>query len=80
MILIIIQVILVDVVNPLIHYLLNLHSDVKVLCSNNSSYEMKKIRKWTEWQSMPHKEKSLYSEFQYIGNMAHNAGIPKNIY
>ena len=25
----------------------------KVLCPGNSSYEMKKIRKYTEWQSMP---------------------------
>ena len=49
----------------------------KVLCGMNSSYEMKKIRKWTEWQSMPHKEKSLYDEFQFITTMAHNAGIPK---
>ena len=38
---------------------------------------MKKIRKWTEWQSMPHKEKSLYDEFQFITVMAQNAGIPK---
>ena len=38
---------------------------------------MRKIRKWTEWQSMPHKEKSLYSEFQFITTMAHNSGIPK---
>jgi transcription initiation factor TFIIB len=38
---------------------------------------MKKIRKWTEWQSMPHKEKSLYEEFQFITTMAQNAGIPK---
>jgi transcription initiation factor TFIIB len=49
----------------------------KVLCNNNSSYEMRKIRKWTEWQSMPHKEKSLYSEFVFITTMAQNAGIPK---
>jgi transcription initiation factor TFIIB len=38
---------------------------------------MKKMRKWTEWQSMPHKEKSLYEEFQFITTMAQNAGIPK---
>jgi len=38
---------------------------------------MRKIRKWTEWQSMPHKEKSLYDEFQFITIMAQNAGIPK---
>ena len=38
---------------------------------------MKRIRKWTEWQSMPHKEKSLYDEFQFITLMAQNAGIAK---
>ena len=38
---------------------------------------MKKIRKWTEWQAMPHREKSLYDEFQFITAMAQNAGIPK---
>jgi transcription initiation factor TFIIB len=49
----------------------------KVLSTSRSSYEMKKIRKWTEWQSMPHREKSLYDEFQFISIMAQNAGIPK---
>lgn len=38
---------------------------------------MRKIRRWTEWQSMPHREKSLYSEFQFITTMAQNSGIPK---
>jgi len=38
---------------------------------------MKKIRKWTEWQSMPHREKSLYEEFQFITIMAQNAGVPR---
>jgi transcription initiation factor TFIIB len=38
---------------------------------------MKKIRKWIEWQSMPHKEKSLYDEFQFITIMAQNAGVPR---
>jgi transcription initiation factor TFIIB len=47
------------------------------MATNKLSYEMKKIRKWTEWQSMPHKEKSLYHEFQFITIMAQNAGIPK---
>lgn len=49
----------------------------KVICTNKSSYEMKKIRKWTEWQSMPHREKSLYEEFQFITIMAQNAGVPR---
>ena len=49
----------------------------KILCPQNSSYEMKRIRKWTEWQAMPHREKSLYEEFQFITIMAKNAGIPR---
>jgi transcription initiation factor TFIIB len=51
----------------------------KVVCNNSSSYEMRKIRRYTEWQSMPYKEKSQYDEFQWITIMAHNAGIPKII-
>jgi transcription initiation factor TFIIB len=49
----------------------------KILCTGKSSYEMRRIRKWTEWGAMPHKEKSLYDEFQFITIMAQNAGIPK---
>ena len=51
----------------------------KVLCHGPMTYEMRKIRRYTEWQSMPYKEKSQYDEFQIITNMAHNAGIPKMI-
>ena len=49
----------------------------KILCGQNASWEMRRIRKWTEWQAMPHKEKSLYDEFQFITVMAKNAGLPK---
>jgi len=63
--------------NPINPLLVESSFGCKVLCNNNSSYEMKKIRKWTEWQSMPHKEKSLYDEFQFITTMAQNAGIPR---
>ena len=63
--------------NPINPLLVESSFGCKVLCSHTSSYEMKKIRKWTEWQSMPHKEKSLYTEFQFIETMAKNAGIPK---
>ena len=51
----------------------------KVLCPASSSYEMKKIRRYTDWQSMPYKEKSQYEEFQKITILAQNAGIPKLI-
>jgi len=63
--------------NPINPLLVESSFGCKVLCTNKSSYEMKKIRKWTEWQSMPHKEKSLYDEFQFITIMAQNAGVPR---
>jgi len=63
--------------NPINPLLIESSFGCKILCDNRSSYEMKKIRKWTEWQSTPHREKSLYEEFQFITIMAQNAGIPK---
>lgn len=51
----------------------------KVLCNGPMSYEMRKIRRYAEWQSMPYKEKSQYDEFQVITIMAQNSGIPKMI-
>ena len=51
----------------------------KVLCVGKTSYEMRKVRQYTEWQSMPYKEKSLYDEFQRITIYANNAGISKKI-
>jgi transcription initiation factor TFIIIB Brf1 subunit/transcription initiation factor TFIIB len=63
--------------NPINPLLVESSYGCKVICSPKCSYEMKKIRKWTEWQSMPHREKSLYDEFQFITTMAQNAGIPK---
>lgn len=63
--------------NPINPLLMESSFGCKVLSNTRSSYEMKKIRKWTEWQSMPHKEKSLYDEFQFITIMAQNAGIPR---
>lgn len=49
----------------------------KILCSSNASFEMKNLRRWARWQSMPHKEKALYDEFQIITTMALNGGIPR---
>lgn len=51
----------------------------RVQCGANSSYEMRKIRRFTEWQSMPYKEKSLYDDFQIINVYASHAGISKLI-
>ncbi len=49
----------------------------KIICPSNTSYEMRKVKRYTEWQSMPYKEKSQYDEFQRITLMAQNAGISK---
>ena len=51
----------------------------KVVCNSRSTYEMRKIRRYTEWQSMPYKEKSQYDEFEKIKTLSRNAGIPKII-
>ena len=63
--------------NPINPLLMESSFGCKVLQKTNLSHEMKNICKWIEWQSMPHKEKSLYNEFQFITIMAQNAGIPK---
>jgi len=47
--------------------------------NSKMSYQMRKTKKYIDWQSMPHKEKSQYEEFQYITTMAQIAGIPKII-
>ena len=51
----------------------------KVLCGSSSTYEMRKVKRYTEWQSMPYREKSQYDEFQKITSYANNAGLPKLI-
>lgn len=51
----------------------------KVLCIGKSSYEMRKIRRYTEWQSVPYKEKTMYNEFQRIIMYAQIAGISTKI-
>lgn len=51
----------------------------KVICPGKTSYEMRKIRRYTEWQSMPYREKSQYDEFQRITILANQSGIPKLI-
>lgn len=51
----------------------------KVLLTGRYNYEIHKIKRYTDWQSMPYKEKALYDEFQKIINIANNNGIPKII-
>ena len=63
-------------VNPL---LVESSYGCKVMCDGATSYEMRKFRRYTEWQSMPYREKSQYDEFQCITIIAHNGGLPKII-
>jgi len=51
----------------------------KVMAGSSSSYEMRKIKRYTEWQSMPYREKSQYDEFQRINMMAQQSGVSKLI-
>jgi transcription initiation factor TFIIB len=51
----------------------------KVLCQGKTSYEMRKIRRYNEWQSVPYKEKTRYNEFQRIMMYAQIAGISTKI-
>jgi len=50
-----------------------------VLGGGRSSLEMRKIRQYTQWMSMPYGEKTLYDAYQHITAMASVAGIPKMI-
>lgn len=51
----------------------------RIVCNSHSTYEMRKIRRYTEWQSMPYKEKSKYDDFQIISTLASKGGISKLI-
>lgn len=51
----------------------------RLVTSGVFSYELGKIKRYIEWQSMPYKEKSQNDEFQRITMMSQNAGIPKLI-
>ncbi len=63
-------------INPLLY---NASFGCKIVCNSRSSYEMRKIRRYTEWQNMPYKEKSKYEDFKVIEVFASAAGIPKII-
>ena len=51
----------------------------KVVCAPKSTYEMRKIRRYTEWQGMPYEEKARYEEFQRISVLGNQGGISKII-
>lgn len=63
-------------INPLLH---ESSFGCKVLINGASSYEMRKIRRYTDWLGMPYKEKSQYDEFQRITILGNQSGIPKLI-
>ena len=64
-------------VNPL---LVESSYGCKVMCEGGSySQDMMKIRRYTEWQSMPYREKAQYDMFQKITSIAQNKGISKMI-
>lgn len=63
-------------INPL---LIESSYGCKVACNKSSSYEMRKIKRYIEWQSMPYKEKSRYDDFQIITLIGKNSNIPKII-
>jgi len=50
-----------------------------IISNGHLSYEMRKMQRYTKWQSMPYKEKSQHDEFQRITIMSQNSGIPKLI-
>jgi transcription initiation factor TFIIB len=51
----------------------------KIMNCGSSSYEIRKLRRYAEWQSMPYKEKARYDDFQLITNMAKNSNISQII-
>ena len=62
-----------------INHLLPQSSLSSIISSNSrgtESYDMKKIRKYHSWNSMPYKERSLYNVFDTLQISAINNGIP----
>ncbi len=47
--------------------------------ARGTSYEMRKIKRYTEWQSMTYKEKIKMEDFQRISIMSQTAGINESI-
>jgi transcription initiation factor TFIIB len=61
-------------INPLLH---ESSFGCRVACGWGTTYEMRKVRRYTEWQAMPYKEKARYDEFERIRAHAAASGIPK---
>lgn len=49
----------------------------RVLYGGSMSYEMRKVRRYVEWQSMPYKEKIQFDDFQVITFKGQLAGMSK---
>lgn len=49
----------------------------RVVLAWRTTYELRKIRRYTEWQSMPYREKARYDEFQRISAHATAAGLSR---
>lgn len=62
--------------NPLLH---ESSFACSVAATRGMSFNMRRIKKYTEWQSMPYREKARYDEFQTINIRANHAGLPKII-
>ena len=51
----------------------------KITCNSQSSYAMRTIKRFTDWQAMPYNEKSKYDDFNIITILSSMEGIPKII-
>ena len=52
----------------------------KILSTYKSSYQMKRIKRYTDWQSMPYKEKAIYMMNSKDYNNVKNSRYTKNYY
>ena len=48
-----------------------------VTCNKNSNYNMRVVKRYTDWNMMPYHEKSKYDDFNIITNLASAEGILK---
>lgn len=64
---------------PIDPYMVESSFSCKVANSSTSSYNMKKIRRYVDWQAVPYHEKSIYNDFNSIKRHANNANIPEMI-
>jgi transcription initiation factor TFIIB len=49
----------------------------RVSSGYSASAEMRKVRRYTEWQAMPYREKARWDAFQRIRNHARRGGLPE---